>query len=123
MKRSQLVRRSSLRRTGIRRGGSVLRSVPLRQVSRKRASDNRTYTAGKKQFLADNPICQRCRAARSVDLHHRANRSTTQKAFLDPANWVALCRPCHDWVGVNREAAVAEGFAQWGWDYRDRGAA
>lgn len=99
------------------RGGQV------RQVSTKRATDNREYTAGKKAFLEANPVCQRCHAERATDLHHRANRSTSSKAFLDQANWVALGRRCHDWVGLNRDAAVAEGFAQWGWDYRARGAA
>lgn len=140
MRRSRLKPGKPLQRTGMPQRKTQLRStIPdggarpvtspgrapstLPKVSTKRAAIDRVYYAAKKVYLAEHTICERCSAERATDLHHRANRSASAAALCDPANFVALGRGCHDWVGLNREAAIAEGFRQAGWDYRQRGAA
>lgn len=84
----------------------------MRAVSLKRAKLNRIYLPLRAAFLEDNPICQNCSAARSVDVDHITNRSQSSAAFLDQANWQALCRECHDGKGSNSVVSVP------GWQYR-----
>ena len=121
-------RKTPLKSTGLSGGARPVTSPgrapsTLPKVSKKRAAIDRVYYAAKKAYLAEHEVCERCGSERATDLHHRANRSASAAALCDPANFVALGRVCHDWCGQNRGAAIAEGFRQAGWDYRQRGAA
>ena len=58
-------------------------------------------------------ICERCRAARAVDVHHRRARGmggSTVGWINSPSNLVDLCRKCHEWVEANFTAALATGW-------------
>lgn len=75
-------------------------------VSAKRAVDNKVYRCRKAVFLKAHPICQwpvgaGCGCS-PVDLHHKAGRG---KNFLNESTWLALCRPCHNWVHRNPSKA------------------
>ncbi|MCW2601840.1 MAG: 66, gp66 [Frankiales bacterium] len=67
------------------------------------------------QLLEERPICERCHAARSVDLHERKNRSQGGD-LLNPAGISCLCRACHRFVTENPLASHAEGFTVWSWE-------
>jgi hypothetical protein len=48
-------------------------------------------------------VCERCRAARAVEAHHRQNRS--QGGTWALSNLLHLCGSCHRWCTVNPAAA------------------
>jgi hypothetical protein len=45
-----------------------------------------------------------------IDAHHIAERSLRPDLKYSTANGVALCRQHHDWLPLNREAAIAMGL-------------
>ena len=49
----------------------------------------------RRAYLAANPVCVRCSAARAVDVHEKLTRARGG-SIVDEANVVALCRQCHD---------------------------
>jgi 5-methylcytosine-specific restriction endonuclease McrA len=65
-------------------------------------------------LLEARPNCERCRVARSVDVHERKSRARGG-SILDEANLVCLCRPCHSWVTENPRAAEDEGWSLPSW--------
>lgn len=42
-----------------------------------------------------------------IDAHHIAERSLRPDLRYSPENGIALCRTHHDWIPLNREAAIA----------------
>ena len=103
MKRTPLTRR-----TPLNRGDSTLRRTPLKQVSKKR----RSQQAARRQFVHDTlqarPVCQAGPLVTTVDRTHQCQRTATDVHevltrarggdILSPDNVRALCRACHDWV-------------------------
>jgi 5-methylcytosine-specific restriction endonuclease McrA len=86
---------------------------PLKQRSTKTSSayvDRRALVAA---FLEERPVCQRCQAARSVDVHELTRRSQGGSTS-DESNLRALCRPCHRHITEHPAAAVADGWGRWG---------
>lgn len=71
------------------------------------------------QILDERPICERCSAARSTDVHEVIRRSQWRDGFLVSENLRALCRPCHTWVTEHPAAAVEQGWSDWSWN-RDK---
>lgn len=67
------------------------------------------------QMLEEKPICERCSAARSTDIHEIVSRARGG-SILDPRNLAALCRLCHSWVTENPAAAHAEGWSKHSWE-------
>lgn len=61
-------------------------------------------------LLDERPVCERCGAARSADVHELRRRSQGG-SILDPANLACLCRPCHTHVTEHPVVAEAEGWA------------
>lgn len=57
-------------------------------------------------------LCQRV----AVDLHEPLTRARApgEETILDPANSVAICRPCHDWIHAHPEAATLLGLLKSG---------
>lgn len=83
-----------------------MRPCSARQARRRR--ERRTVIAA----MAEAPggqVCARCSAARAVDPHERLMRSQGG-SIVDPANIVALCRACHDWVHLHPAAAYQLGW-------------
>lgn len=81
----------------------------IRSMSASRADRMKEYAKAKRQFLRENPKCQRagCRS-KAKDLHHKRGRAGT--LLTDTRHFAALCRTCHNWVGENIAAARAEGL-------------
>ena len=59
--------------------------------------------------LDDVPICERCQAARSIDLHEPLMRSQGGDP-LDRAQVRAICRACHDHIHANPAESYAAGW-------------
>jgi hypothetical protein len=79
----------------------ILRRTRIRSVSKVKARLNREYTKLRKQFLADNPMCQACPkrgivAAPAVHTHHLRGRS--RKLQNDTRHWLAVCDRCHHFI-------------------------
>lgn len=74
----------------------------IRPVSEKRRKQNAEYSRLRKLFLEDHPICQfqGCRQP-STECHHKRGREG--RWLTDVTEFMAICRPHHDWIEVNRE--------------------
>lgn len=90
----------------------IARRKPVNKVSPKRAAEQRVYTVQKREFLKWHPLCeaQLCGEVQnlSCDVHHIRGRAGT--LYLDVRHWLAVCRPCHDWIHNNRKQAVKLGL-------------
>lgn len=93
----------------MKRSGPIQRRTPLRRVSPKTAKRNRQRAKFRREILLERP---RCEAGNSiwtidpsyadcgrvaVDLHEPLTRARGG-SVLDPANVVATCRACHEWI-------------------------
>ena len=109
-----------MKRSPLRRGNPPERRTPLRQVSAKRAKVQRLRRVMVAEELAKRELCEagaritqagydaRCHGL-AVELHEPLTRARGG-SILDPANTVAICRSCHDWVHVNPAAATGLGL-------------
>jgi 5-methylcytosine-specific restriction endonuclease McrA len=68
----------------------------------------RQYTARRRDFLIERPVCEICKTGRSREVHHRSGR--TGKRLLDETEWMALCWSCHTDVHSHGAKARANGF-------------
>ena len=113
-----------MKRTPLRRGGPLRRRTPLRQFSPKRAKRQRLRQQMVRDALARRELCEagavithaghnaRCHGA-AVELHEPLTRARGG-SILDPANTIAICRSCHDWIHVNPAAATDLGLLRSG---------
>jgi 5-methylcytosine-specific restriction endonuclease McrA len=92
----------------------------MKHRSRKMETKYRERRSLVAQMLEEKPVCERCSAARSTDIHEVVSRARGG-SILDPRNLVALCRPCHSWVTENPAEAHAQGWSRHSWenDYGD----
>ena len=109
-----------MKRSPLRRGRPPTRRTPLRQVSPKRARRERLRREMVRSELARRELCEagvvithaghnaRCHGL-AVELHEPLTRARGG-SILDPANTVAICRSCHDWIHVNPAAATNLGL-------------
>ena len=92
-----------------------LKRTPLRRVSAKRRKELKEYAEAKRKYLSDlaseqclpegdAPYCECCGEREATDIHHKLARGKGG-AFLDPENFLALCRSCHSWVHANPSEA------------------
>ena len=98
----------------------LTRKTRLRSVSPKRAKVQRLRRTMVAEELATRELCEagaritqaghdaRCHGL-AVELHEPLTRARGG-SVLDPANTVAICRSCHDWVHVNPAAATGLGL-------------
>lgn len=84
-------------------------------TSDKRRMELVAYGKARRLFLKAHPVCQCCPAIRpaskanpSDDVHHTRGRQGRLLNY-EPA-WLAVCRPCHDWIGAHPMQARAMGF-------------
>ena len=85
----------------------ILKTSRLAPVSRKRRAENRLR---KKVTDQMEPICVRC-GKRADDAHEIVSRARGG-SITDPANLVALCRLCHDFITCNPLIAEREGLSK-----------
>jgi 5-methylcytosine-specific restriction endonuclease McrA len=103
-------RRTELRRTPLaRKPGQGLKRTPLRPVSKRRVRENALRRRVVLETFGRNPTCERCGVRPADDVHERVLRSAGG-SIVDPANLVALCRPCHTAVHHSPTQARAEGW-------------
>lgn len=67
------------------------------------------------QILDEFPVCERCSAARSTDVHELVRRSQWREGINHRLNLRALCRPCHIWVTEHPQEAYEQGWSAWSW--------
>lgn len=82
-------------------------------MSERRRADMKRYMASREKFLGANPLCGSCGKAPSRDIHHARGRAGS--LLLDQSYWIAVCRPCHDWIGRNPKEAVKLGLSSSRW--------
>jgi len=128
MKRSPLTRR-----TPLARGGPLKRRTRLAAMSPKRRREQNERRALVARELARRPTCEAGRSIRSwrltrftpeqadrldagwgclgyaAELHEPLTRARGGSA-LDPANTIAICRHCHEWIHSHPEAATSLGL-------------
>jgi len=123
-----------VKRTPLKRGGPLARRTPLRAMSRKRSKQQRERAIMVRSELGRRELCEagariyqyrvetygqaeadllneryaRCNGL-AVELHEPLTRARGG-SILDPANTVAICRSCHDWVHDHPEAATKIGL-------------
>lgn len=66
-------------------------------------------------LLEQHPVCQRCWAQRSVDVHELKSRARGG-SITDESNLVCLCRACHDLVTRSPMQARNKGWSRNSWD-------
>ncbi len=121
MKRSPLNRK-----TPLQRGGPLKRKTPLNPVSKKRQAIQGERRRMVKEELTNRPDCEAghmifawrvqqgergdhgC-SGLSSDIHEPLTRGRGG-SITDPANTVALCRGCHDWIHAHPLAATGLGL-------------
>jgi len=111
-----------MKRSPLRRGKPPERRTPLRQVSAKRTKVQRLRRAMVAEELAKRELCEagarithaghnaRCNGL-AIELHEPLTRARGG-SILDPANTVAICRSCHDWIHANPAAATSVGLLE-----------
>ena len=123
-----------MKRSPLRRGGPLKRRTPLRHMSRKRSKQQRLRREMVHDELAHRELCEaglvirqyrlatygqeyanrlnthayRCNGL-AIELHEPLTRARGG-SILDPANTVAICRPCHDWIHAHPAAATDLGL-------------
>lgn len=90
-----------------------MRRTPLRRVSKKRGKELREYSTTRKAYLLANPFCRVCNSRNlstrlASDIHHKAGRNG--KMLNDQAQWLPVCRGCHDHIHRHPAWARAFGF-------------
>lgn len=94
----------------LRRRSGIARKTRLRAVSTRRKGLKAIYLIKRAGFLIAHPICQvsgTCRQP-SHDVHHVCGRLGTN--YLDETTWLAVCRPCHDWIHAHPDVARGLGL-------------
>jgi len=86
-----------------------LKRTPLRKVSKKRAKQNREYSKiNRVVYLESHPTCQVCDKRSACDIHHKDKRSGDR--LNDITMFLAVCRPCHQWIHDYPADARKQGF-------------
>lgn len=102
--------------------GCVKRSAPIKRTGRLNYRSKKRAALYKDEripiviaMLEAKPICERCKVAKSSDIHELKSRARGG-SITDPKNLSALCRPCHSWITTHPADATAEGWLRNSWD-------
>lgn len=94
-------------------GASTRPRKPIAPKSEKRKAVEHERWRAKADYLAEHQFCEMAGSmcvGRPLDIHERLSRGRGG-SITDPANFVALCRPCHDHVTRNPTWAEDNGWA------------
>jgi hypothetical protein len=80
----------------------------LRPKSSRRAAQLKEYARLHDDWLLAHPTCEICKAKRSSQVHHRCGRIGDQ--LNSTADWIAVCRECHDKIHAHGRWARENGF-------------
>jgi hypothetical protein len=92
----------------MKRGGFIKRKTPMRRVSPKRAIERRTYSALRKQYLAEHPWCELIPTLRATQIHHK-NKCRGAR-LNDTSEWMAISYAGHRLIEDNKGWARANGY-------------
>lgn len=111
------LKRSSMEiaQSWLARSRALGRRAKLKPQSDKRREESVLRRQLVEAYLAEHPVCERCDAARAVDVHERQKRSRNPKAWLDVRQFAALCRACHQFTELEPAQAEAEGWLTPSW--------
>lgn len=84
------------------------RNRRLRPTATKRKKECQAYTKIRAVYLERHPVCERCKKAKSQEIHHKAGRYC--KLLCDYRMFAAICRECHEWIHANGRQARADGW-------------
>ena len=113
-----------LKRTGgLKRAPFVTKQrQPLPAKSARTKRDEPARAECREIVLARDRVCRgqrltpvRC-AGVATDVHELKRGSARRSVYLDPDMCIGLCRPCHDWVTANPNAACELGLALKSWE-------
>lgn len=81
----------------------------LNLVSTKQAARLKEYMKLRNQFLEINDRCERC-GGDATEVHHAAGRVGDN--LIDTDNFVAVCRPCHQWIETHPTESKEQGYSR-----------
>lgn len=95
----------------------------IKKVGKKREGEARVYAKKRKAFLAAHPYCMagvsgglvpptrdiKC-VRPPTEIHH--TKKPKCKYLNDESTWLAVCRPCHNWIEDHKSNARAIGLLQ-----------
>lgn len=93
--------------------GRKEKKVPqIAQNSPKRLKQLAEYRKRRTEYLEDNPSCEvhiskQC-MGKASEIHHKWGKIGND--LIDVNNFIAICRPCHNWVHENDAEARAKGL-------------
>lgn len=90
------------------KGGGTLKRSPLAKVSKKYRAKLAQYGKVRRNYLAQKPACEVCRAKIARQIHHIKGR--VGALMNDPTNFLACCAECHLWIHQNPSEARQKGF-------------
>lgn len=73
----------------------------LNPVSARKASQDKTYSKLRKDFLTQKPFCEATLPGCTVqgtDIHHTYFGSDREKYYLITSTWKTVCRNCHNLI-------------------------
>jgi hypothetical protein len=104
-----MTRKTPLRsKTPLKRSKGLKRGGRLRNASPKRQREYKEYAKVKKAYLALHPVCEKCKKAKSQDIHHKAGRVGQWLCRYE--YFAAVCRGCHDAIHENGVLARKQGW-------------
>lgn len=84
---------------------------PVKRVTEKRAAQNREYSAMRKEFLKEYPVCQVKGCSKpATSVHHIKGRSND--LLTDPENFMAICDDCHRTITEHSAEAIRQGYSK-----------
>jgi hypothetical protein len=97
----------------------VLKRLPLKKkpykiksASEKRKIGLAQYKILRDVYMKDHPICEAgldgCRK-KATDIHHQKGRGAN---LNEVAHWIAVCRPCHNWITEHSAEAIELGLSE-----------
>jgi hypothetical protein len=108
MKRTPIKRRTPMPRSKLQ-----MKRTPIRKVSVRRESENRTYLKLNREYLAEHRFCECCEpihggpVRRSNQVHHYRGR--VGRLLTDTRFFRASCQECHTWICDNGAEARKRG--------------
>lgn len=94
---------------------SLPKQAPIAKQSPKRKEEDKEYNKARKDYLAKNVGCEAHVATGctglSCEIHHKSRRSSKDDR-INPENFLAVCRPCHLWLGAHPKQAMELGLSE-----------
>lgn len=90
----------------------IQQNSSISPISDKRKKQGHEYTILRKQFLIEHPMCEAKLSGcliHSTEIHHKMGREGL--LLIDKGKFLAICRPCHQFVSDNSALAIELGLS------------